>query len=47
MGRECSTNERKSGIHIGRILMEKPKGKRQLENQGVGGWTILKWILER
>jgi hypothetical protein len=27
-----------------RILVGKPEGKRPL---GVGGWTILKWILER
>jgi hypothetical protein len=30
-----------------RILVGKPKGKRPLEGQDVGGWTILKWILER
>jgi hypothetical protein len=30
-----------------RILAGKPEGKRPLENQDVGGWTILKWILER
>jgi hypothetical protein len=30
-----------------RILVGKPEGKRQLEDQDVGGWTILKWILDR
>jgi hypothetical protein len=30
-----------------RILVGKPEGKRPLGRQGVGGWTILKWILER
>jgi hypothetical protein len=30
-----------------RILVGKPEGKRPLEDQDVGGWTILKWILER
>jgi hypothetical protein len=30
-----------------RILVGKPEGKRQLGSQDVGGWTILKWILER
>jgi hypothetical protein len=30
-----------------RILMGKQEGKRPLGNQDVGGWTILKWILER
>jgi hypothetical protein len=31
-----------------RILVGKPEGKRPLEDQDVfvGGWTILKWILE-
>jgi hypothetical protein len=27
--------------------VEKPEGKRPLENQDVGGWIILKWILEK
>jgi hypothetical protein len=31
-----------------RILVGKPEGKRDhWEDQDVGGWTILKWILER
>jgi hypothetical protein len=30
-----------------RISVENPEGKRQWEDQDVGGWTILKWILER
>jgi hypothetical protein len=30
-----------------RILVDIPEGKRPLEDQDVGGWTILKWILER
>jgi hypothetical protein len=29
-----------------RILMGKPKGKRLLGRSRVGGWVILKWILE-
>jgi hypothetical protein len=29
-----------------RILVGKPKGKRHWEDQDVGGWTILKLILE-
>jgi hypothetical protein len=29
------------------ILVGKPDGKRPLEDLGVGGWTILRWILER
>jgi hypothetical protein len=30
-----------------RILVGKHEGKRHWEDQDVGGWTILKWILER
>jgi hypothetical protein len=30
-----------------RILVGNPNGKRPLEDKDVGGWTILKWILER
>jgi hypothetical protein len=30
-----------------RILVGKPEGKSPLRNQDVGGWTILKWILDR
>jgi hypothetical protein len=30
-----------------RILLEKAKGKRQWEDQDIGGLIILKWILER
>jgi hypothetical protein len=29
-----------------RILVEKPEGKKHWEDKDVGGWTILKWILE-
>jgi hypothetical protein len=29
------------------ILVGNPEGKRPLETQNVGGWTILKCILER
>jgi hypothetical protein len=27
-----------------RILVGKPEGRNHWEGQGVGGWTILKWI---
>jgi hypothetical protein len=30
-----------------RILVEKPEGKDHWEDQNIGGWTIIKWILER
>jgi hypothetical protein len=30
-----------------RILMGNPEGKSHCEDQDVGGWIILKWILER
>jgi hypothetical protein len=41
MGRACST-KRKEKRNAYRILVGKPEGKRPL-----GGWTILKWFLER
>jgi hypothetical protein len=30
-----------------RILVGKPEGNEHGEDQDVGGWAILKWILER
>jgi hypothetical protein len=30
-----------------RILVGKPEGKRQWEDQDIGGWTILKYIFKR
>jgi hypothetical protein len=45
MGRACSTNGEKRNAY--RILVGKPEGRRPLEDQNVGGWTILKWILEK
>jgi hypothetical protein len=30
-----------------RILMGKPEGKIPVGRQDIGGWTILKWILDR
>jgi hypothetical protein len=30
-----------------RIMVGKPEGKSPLEDQDVGWWTMLKWILER
>jgi hypothetical protein len=32
--------------NVYRMLVGKPEGKDHREDQGVGGWTILKWILE-
>jgi hypothetical protein len=45
MGRACSTNGAKRNAY--RILVGNPEGKRPLQDQDVGGWTILKWNLER
>jgi hypothetical protein len=45
MGRESNTNGEKRNAY--RILVGKPEGNKPLENQDVGGWIILKWILER
>jgi hypothetical protein len=46
MGRGCSTNGETRNAY--RILVGKPEGKRDhYEDQDVGGWTRLEWILER
>jgi hypothetical protein len=45
MGRTCSTNGEERNAY--RILVGKPEGKRSLSDQDVGGWIILKLILER
>jgi hypothetical protein len=31
--------------NVYRILVGKPEGKNHWEDQDLGGWTILKWIL--
>jgi hypothetical protein len=33
--------------NVYRILVEKPEVRDHCEDQDVGGWTILKWILEK
>jgi hypothetical protein len=38
--------EKRNGMHIG-YWWENQKERDQWEDQDVGGWTILKWILER
>jgi hypothetical protein len=45
MGRACNMNGVKRNAYT--ILIGKPEGKGPLRNQCVGGWTILKYILER
>jgi hypothetical protein len=30
-----------------RIFVGEPEGKRPWEDQDIGGWTILTWVLER
>jgi hypothetical protein len=45
MSRECRMNWEKRDAC--RILVGKPNGKNHWEDQGIGGWTILEWILER
>jgi hypothetical protein len=47
MGRACNTNGAKRNVYIYRILVGKPEGKNHWEDQDVGGWAILKWILEK
>jgi hypothetical protein len=46
MGRTCSKNGEKRIAYT--ILVGKPEGtKHYWEDQDVGGWIILQWILER
>jgi hypothetical protein len=45
MGRACNTNGEKRNAY--RIWCESQKEKDHWEDQDVGGWTILKWILGR
>jgi hypothetical protein len=45
MGRACSTDGEKMTAY--RILVGKLEGKRPLGRLRLGGWTILKYILER
>jgi hypothetical protein len=45
MGRARSTKGGEEDAY--RILVGKPEGKRPLGDQDVGGWIILKSILER
>jgi hypothetical protein len=45
MGRECNTNGEKRNAY--RILMESQKERDHYEDQDIGGWIIIKWILER
>jgi hypothetical protein len=47
MGRAFSTKGGGEKRNAYRILEGKPEGRNQWEDQIVGGWTILKWILER
>jgi hypothetical protein len=44
MGRAYNTNEKNRNAC--KIFVGKPEGKRPLRRE-VGGWIILKWILER
>jgi hypothetical protein len=45
MGRACSTNER-GEMYMG-YLSESQVDRDHWVDQGIGGWTILKWISER
>jgi hypothetical protein len=46
MGKACSTNEGRRGMHI-RYWWESQMERDHWEDQGVGEWTTLKWILQR
>jgi hypothetical protein len=44
MGRACSTNGGREGIYA-EYWWESQKEREHWEDQDVGEWTILKWIL--
>jgi hypothetical protein len=44
MGRTCSTNGDRRDAY--RALVGKPEGRNHLEDPGLDGRIILKWILE-
>jgi hypothetical protein len=44
MDRAYSKNGQK--MHLHRILVGKPEGRRPYEDKDIGGWIILKWISE-
>jgi hypothetical protein len=46
MGRACSTNGGRGGMHIEYWRESQQEGD-HWEDQDVDGWTMLKWILER
>jgi hypothetical protein len=46
MGRACSMNGGRQGMHIG-YWWESQKKRDHWEDQDVGGWTILKCILDK
>jgi hypothetical protein len=43
MGWPCNTNGGEENTY--RLLVGKPEGKGPLEDQDIGGWIILGWIL--
>jgi hypothetical protein len=45
MGEACSTNGGR-GMHV-EYWWESKEERENWEDQDIGGWTILKWILER
>jgi hypothetical protein len=46
MGGACSTNEGRRGTRIG-YWWENSELMRPVGRQNIGGWIILRWILER
>jgi hypothetical protein len=46
MGRACSMNGGRGGMHVGYWWGNRKEGD-HWEDQDVRGWTVLKWILDR
>jgi hypothetical protein len=45
MGRACSRYRERSGTYM--VLVGQPEGRNRLEDSGVDGRIILKWIFEK
>jgi hypothetical protein len=46
MGRACSTDGGEEELHIGYWWESRKEGD-HWEDQDVGGWAVLKWMLDR
>jgi len=45
LSQACRTYEERSGAYM--VLMGKPEGEKHLENEGLGGKILLRWIFRK